>query len=383
MATVTEPSGVSDDSLGLLDDGPLSSQATEPSGGTDRQYADDQAGGGSTQGRGQPVPDDPPSSEGVTTPDAGGSGSQPMPDYSGLDTSLVASALSFGMQPEHVAAFRGSPQALQAALELRNRTMLGSMFPQHGAPQQAPWAAAQQPPFPPGMGGQFMPPAAGAGNQFGAQPNQSNTPGQAGFQLWKDDAEKQAYNDEFVALMERMNAHYAGQLSQMQQQLQSVGGFAQQTVASQRDAAVRAATLADHENFDRMIEGLGGDYETIFGRGTHDTIRPDSVYMSNRRAVHNAFSALRSAYAQQGLNPDPKTLLTSAAEHVLGQQWQFAQQQARSRGRAGQHTARPGRTSASPDRGDAAAMRFARQFLRERGADVGAPSSDGGDLGLL
>lgn len=376
MANNFGQSGGSDDndSLGLLDDTSPSSApvdtSPEPQGGESQ--------GPSASGERDSGGYEPPSSSPAGTAPPSSSA----PDYTGLDNNLVASALSFGMQPEHVSAFRSNPQALQAALELHNRTILGSMFPQSHAPvpfQQMPAQPPMMPMAPPaGMFG----PTPGAGPQMGNQPNQSSNPGQAGFQLWKDEAEKAAYNDEFVALMERMNAHYAGQVQALQQQLHAVGGFTTSQAMAQRDAAVRETLLKDHENFDRMIEGLGADYEPLFGRGTHSTIQQNSVYMANRRAVHNAFTALRQAYAQQGLNPDPKTLLNSAAEHVLGQQWQFAQQQARTRGRNGQTTSRPSRGANGKDFGDAAASRFAAQFMRERGLDVGPPST-GEDLGLL
>ncbi|MBK7363151.1 MAG: hypothetical protein IPJ01_12750 [Micavibrio sp.] len=315
-------------------------------------------------------------------------------DFGAISADSVRAAASFGMRPEHIARYRDNPAALEAAIYQFNANLLRSNpFPQQQFPPQ------QQPFMPPGfmpgpmMAPQMQPPAmmppqqafpapGMMGPQPPAAPLTGPAPGQ--FQLWKDPSEREAFDEEFANKLDGMNAHYAQTVAALQSQLAQVQGFTQAQVQEQQFRVQQAAAIQDHDAFDRAVESLGADYEVLFGKGTHQTLDRRTMYFENRRAVHGAYTQLRNQYAQQGLNPDPRALLTSAAAIVLGPQWQFIDGQARASRQSSRSVARPNRGVNAAEPGDTAAQQFVSNFMASRG--VHAPQmieTEDDSIGLL
>lgn len=372
---------MTDDDIGLVDTPSASDES-----GRDEGMAHDAVE--TPMREGQPSDQAPLARGGQhSAPDVSGvSSGDNIPDESGsaptFSDELLRRAAEYGYSPDDVKAW-GDEAAIETVLREQDRLAFQQWQrfgggQQYAPPQQMPMP--QQMPYPqmvppyvqqyapPGYPGAVQPPPGQPPQPHGQQP----FPGQYAVDLDPNDG----YDERLVQHMHGMSQHYAQQIAALQQQFQQAMGAVGRVFQEQQQAESQQRLFGEYDQFDKLIESLGPEYQAVFGKGNWQTIGlpTGSPFGRNRAEVFNRMRSLRDFYAQRGgYVPDDRRLLDMAAEDALQGQWSLLKQRVgrNGQGRTGQAISRPrGATAGRQPQGSDSAASFAENFFKSRGFET-------------
>ena len=235
-------------------------------------------------------------------------------------TRLRNEAQSLGFRPDDVTSLDAAN--LAALVETHRRLAIQGAPAQQFAPPQPQFQQPQ-----PGQW-QYAPPP--QFQQYPGQPGQP--PAQVQFTPYAP-PNPETFTEEAVQYFDGLNKHYAQQTAALAQQNQMLlqqqiqrDQASQQQAAAWENQRVLQREYESSREFDRWIEQQGPAFEPIFGKG--DSVLPNSPQVRVRDQVWRAAEAMQQRSLAAGVTPDMTWIRNEAAKQVLGQQYEFFQQQA-------------------------------------------------------
>jgi hypothetical protein len=198
-------------------------------------------------------------------------------DGGDFGSELLAQAELYGFTADDAKAI-GSEDALRRAMVAMDRR--GVAFIREELNKQAPEAAPAEPAKP-------------AETKATAAQQAADL---AAFEKWKAEVDPTQYDEDTLKLFNGLNDHYDAlvrkQHSTIQQNESKVAALeAQLQAITGRFAAEDAARVT--EQFDTFLNGLGEEYQDLFGKGTARDLRPDAPEFTNRQKLFQEMETLR------------------------------------------------------------------------------------------
>lgn len=299
----------------------------------------------------------------------------PAGDAAEFDADLLANAQWYGFTEDDAKAF-GSPDALRRVLTAMDRRALSDAQPpqsqqaaavegeaqqQTQATEAAPAADAKQPEV-------SLAQLTGDVEKFNLEPL---------LEGWDEDTKK---------LFTQLNDHYDAQMRKVAAKAQAVAPVNEQVaqLAERFQALEQFRLQAEGERIEQEFDGLfnskADEYADVFGKGAGRELRADSKEMQARKELVQEMFALRDADERFGRPPMTNKQLFNRALAVRffdkSKDLAVKQVKAEVAQRKSQSLAKPTQRRSAPVTGEKAAANFVNQFLKDRGVDIDASTSE-------
>lgn len=301
-----------------------------------------------------------------------------------FDAELLEQARWYGLTDEFAKSFGSSDMLRRAltAIDRRDISVASASQSQQGQQVEGEQQAAQQQAVPQDAA------QADAATQAAAQPEVSLAQLTGEIEPFK--LELDGWDEDTRKVLEGLNTHYATQLQKLAatakapQPLldavqQKIDALDQQFQALEQ-FRLRAEGERIEQEFDGLFSSAGDEYAEVFGKGAGRELGLDSKELQARKELVQEMFALAEADKQFGRKPmtRPQLFKRALAVRFFDKQQDLArkQVQAQVQQRKSQAVAKPTQRRAPPKTGEKAAAEFINGFLKDRGIDLDAPTSD-------
>jgi len=299
----------------------------------------------------------------------------PAGDAAEFDADLLANAQWYGFTEDDANAF-GSPDALRRVLTAMDRRALSDAKPPQsqqaaaveGEAQQQTQATEAAPAADAKQSEVSLAQLTGDVEKFNLEPL---------LEGWDEDTKK---------LFTQLNDHVDTQLRKIAAKAQSVAPVNEQVaqLAERFQALEQFRLQAEGERIEQEFDGLfnskADEYADVFGKGAGRELRADSKEMQARKELVQEMFALRDADERFGRPPMTNKQLFNRALAVRffdkSKDLAVKQVKAEVAQRKSQSLAKPTQRRSTPVTGEKAAANFVNQFLKDRGVDIDASSSE-------